>query len=147
MDFIRFGDDDSLGRKRAFFKCDCGVQELKSFARTKKESVCSKCNNKKSNKKWLNKNPDYFKEWYLKNDGAEFAKNYRNENKQRFLEYWKDYNNRTQKSKNIIAALPDYIVRDYLRGQGFAEGAIDKNIIDVKREILKIKRICRTSNN
>ena len=129
-------------------------EEKAEYMRKYREANKEKINNQKliSNKKFREKNPEYFKESSKKfrEKNPEYSKNKNKINYKKNKEYYtkksflynkenkekinKNANNRTEK-------LTDGYVKNKLKQSGFPKESITPELIEVKRIILKTKRL------
>ena len=132
----------------------CGEEkELSLFKKQKSikcgvRPTCKKCAND-YNSKWVFKNKEKTlasqRKSYLKNiehhraRGREYYKN----NKEKILQYWLPW------QKLQIDKLSDFYIKKKLIRSGFTKEHINENkeLIEVKRLIIKTKRLCKTSQN
>ena len=127
-------------------KCNkCGeAKELKEFSKRKNkiESICKKCNNDKL-KLWQKNNTEKVIKWSL---------TYKKNNPEKLKESKRKYKkNNPEKLKEINTNQCKYIKTNYakalLRSSGFTTEQINENpeLIEVKKLIIKTKRLCKTS--
>lgn len=132
----------------------CGEEkELSLFKKQKSikcgvRPTCKKCAND-YNSKWVFKNKEKTlasqRKSHLKNiehhraRGREYYKN----NKEKILQYWLPW------QKLQIDKLSDFYIKKKLIRSGFTKEHINENkeLIEVKRLIIKTKRLCKTSQN
>jgi len=142
------------------------IANLKNFKKNKKgkyglSSTCIKCHNewhriyrlsnekkiKDNNEKYRNENPNYDKEYGLKNKTKIQIqkKKYILENIKLVKKYHKEYKRRNaEKYRNLGQLYRDRLADPYIKSlfnsQGISNDRINSEIIETKRLIVKIKR-------
>lgn len=144
-------------------KCTCcgEIKDLNLFYNNKtkskdgKFSKCKKCVDVVK-RNWEKRNPKKC---------ASYARNYQKNNKEKVREYHREYRKRdgfreynnlkvkewSARNKNKLLdpskkLLDSYLIK-ILQKKGFKKNQITPEIIDLQRQILKNKRICKTSQN
>ena len=123
----------------------CGIEKsLDCFNKDKRKKdgvrYCCKDCRKALNKKRYDANPELAKAkskaWYDANPdlAKQISKKYR------------QYNTEKVKAaaKKVNEDLHDWILKQHLKSQGFPPEAITQELIEVKRIIIKTKRLCKT---
>lgn len=149
--------EDCFRKGRAIYRNNNEIN-IKQKAKQYRETGKSRSNWKK----WASKNPNKLKEkskeQYKKHQekikvkrskreypsqSKEYAKSYRKSNRDKILESNAKYTLR------LVSELNPIYCKYLLKSEGFSESVINQNpeLIEVKRIILKTKRLCKTSQN